>query len=81
MVMSTAGFVSDLYFFINHDKNLINLQSSGGGITFVHFLTVMYNHVASAYMYKCVCMYVRAQTNLAGFECSFERTNEHSNVD
>ena len=40
MLISTASFVSDLYFFISHNKNFSDLQSSDGGIVFVHFLTV-----------------------------------------
>ena len=40
MLISTASLVSDLYFFINHDKNHENLHRNGVGIIFVHFLTV-----------------------------------------
>ena len=40
MLISAASFVSDLYFFLNHDKHLQNLQSSNDGITLVHFLMV-----------------------------------------
>ena len=40
MLISTASFVSDLYFFINHDKNFTDLQSNDGDIVFVHFLAV-----------------------------------------
>ena len=40
MLISAASFVSDLYFFLNHDKHLQNLQSSNDAITLVHFLMV-----------------------------------------
>ena len=40
MILCTASFVSDLYFYINHKKNLGNLQSSNEIIIIVHFLSV-----------------------------------------
>ena len=46
MLISTASFVSSLYFFINHGpgKTHEKLQKNDGGITFVHFLAVrVYN--------------------------------------
>jgi len=40
MLISAICFGSDLYFFINHEKNLEDLQRNDGGIIFVHFLIV-----------------------------------------
>ena len=40
MLMSTANFVSDLYYFINQNNNLKYLQSNDGAITFIHFVVV-----------------------------------------
>ena len=39
MLISATSFVSDLYFFVSH-KNFADLQSSDGGIVFIHFLAV-----------------------------------------
>ena len=38
MLISTASFVLDLYFFISHDKNFSDFQSSDGGIVFTFWL-------------------------------------------
>ena len=47
MILCTASFVCDLYFYINHKKNLGNLQSSNKIIITVHFLAVSYHCIAN----------------------------------
>lgn len=64
MIISTVCFISDLYFYINHKKNLENLQNNDATIVFVHLLIVrtrtyiaMTTCIAKCYIHTCVNKY------------------------
>ena len=63
MLISAVCFASDVYFFINHKKNLEDMENNNGGIIFMHFLIVSkakYVIVSIVIAFVCVysCVYV-----------------------
>ena len=60
LLISAVCFASDMYFFINHKKNLEDLEYNNGGIIFMHFLIVrINNHQNIVHVYDyIIIMYV-----------------------
>ena len=54
MLISAVCFASDVYFFINHKKNLEDLKNNNGGIIFMHFLIVRLTNRVCDY----ICVYI-----------------------